>query len=70
MLESGVTAFHFSVYADTKRPLNYSHEYQPVFVEKPDGSHVFDLQTGMPQPGIASPKSSDTDGVCCGACFL
>jgi len=49
MLESDVTAFHFSVYADTKRPLNYTHEYQAVFVEKPDGSHVFDLQTGMLQ---------------------
>jgi hypothetical protein len=54
MIETGVTAFHFSVYADKKRLLDYTHEYQAVFVEKPDGSHVFDLQTGMRQP-----KSSD-----------
>jgi hypothetical protein len=46
MLESGITAFHFSVYADEKRPLNYTHEYQVVWIEPSDGSHVFDLQIG------------------------
>jgi Glycoside hydrolase 131 catalytic N-terminal domain len=45
-LESGVTAFHFSVQADTTRPLNNTHEYQAVFIEITDGTHVFELQTG------------------------
>jgi hypothetical protein len=45
-LESGVTAFHFSVYADENRPLNYTHEYQTVWIEQSDGTHVFDLQIG------------------------
>ena len=49
-MESGTTAFHFSVMADESRPLNYSHEYQVVFVEPNDGSHVFDLQLGA-SPG-------------------
>lgn len=47
MLEGGTTAFHFSVYADENQPLNYTHEYQAVFIEPNDGSHVFDLQIGM-----------------------
>ncbi len=55
MLESGVTAFHFSVYADAKRPLNYAHEYQTVWVEPSDGSHIFDLQIGKRR--VASPKT-------------
>lgn len=38
--------FHFSVKVDTKRPLNLSHEYQVVWIEPNDGSHVFDLQIG------------------------
>jgi hypothetical protein len=49
--------FHFSVHEDKKlkRPLNFKHEYQLVFIEKSDGSHVFDLQTGTHRP--ASPKA-------------
>ncbi|KAH9972002.1 hypothetical protein BGW80DRAFT_1173774 [Lactifluus volemus] len=47
-IESGVTAFHFSVQADTTQPLNNTHEYQPVFIEPADGTHIFDLQTGTP----------------------
>jgi hypothetical protein len=46
MLESGITAFHFSVYRDEELPLNYTHEYQAVWVEPTDGSHAFDLQLG------------------------
>lgn len=45
-METGVTAFHFSVMKDDKKPLNSSHEYQVVFIEPNDGTHVFDLQTG------------------------
>ncbi|KAI0292395.1 hypothetical protein BC826DRAFT_1146699 [Russula brevipes] len=48
MLESGITAFHFSVYRDEGLPLNYTHEYQALWVEPTDGSHVFDLQLGTP----------------------
>ncbi|KAH9960105.1 hypothetical protein BC827DRAFT_413336 [Russula dissimulans] len=48
VLESGITAFHFSVHADTQRPLNYTHEYQALWIELSDGSHIFDLQTGTP----------------------
>ncbi|KAK7689951.1 hypothetical protein QCA50_006591 [Cerrena zonata] len=47
-IETGVTAFHFSVKKDDKKPLNLSHEYQPVFIEPNDGTHVFDLQVGSP----------------------
>jgi len=46
-MQSGITAFHFSVQTDPKNQLDFKHEYQPVFIEPPDGSHVFDLQTGM-----------------------
>ncbi|KAI0265686.1 hypothetical protein BC834DRAFT_924255 [Gloeopeniophorella convolvens] len=48
VLESGVTAFHFSVQADEQLPLNYEHEYQVVWIEPNDGTHVFDLQIGTP----------------------
>ncbi|KAF8158448.1 hypothetical protein B0H34DRAFT_797835 [Crassisporium funariophilum] len=47
LMESGVTVFHFSVKADEGRPLNWGHEYQVVFIEPGDGSHVFGLQLGM-----------------------
>ncbi|KAH9932748.1 uncharacterized protein BXZ73DRAFT_46636 [Epithele typhae] len=47
-METGVTVFHFSVMQDAARPLNYSHEYQIVFIEPNDGTHVFDLQLGSP----------------------
>ncbi|KAI0345595.1 hypothetical protein BDW22DRAFT_1389348 [Trametopsis cervina] len=47
-LETGKTVFHFSVKADVSRPLNYNHEYQVVWIEPNDGSHVFDLQIGSP----------------------
>ena len=47
LMESGVTVFHFSVKVDDKRPLNYNHEYQVVFIEPNDGSHVFALKLGQ-----------------------
>jgi fibronectin type 3 domain-containing protein len=45
-METGVSVFHFSIKADEKRPLNYSHEYQVVYIESHDGTHVFDIQLG------------------------
>ena len=45
-METGTTVFHFSVQQDASRPLNYSHEYQVVFIEPNDGSHIFELQLG------------------------
>ncbi|KAI0088591.1 hypothetical protein BDY19DRAFT_993973 [Irpex rosettiformis] len=70
-LETGVTEFHFSVKADTTRPLNFSHEYQVVWIEPNDGSHVFDLQIGspftnptgqLPSPGAHDLKIRDHAG--------
>jgi hypothetical protein len=40
------TAFHFSIAMDDSKPLNYTHEYQIVFIEPNDGSHVFGVQLG------------------------
>ncbi|KAI0058240.1 hypothetical protein BV25DRAFT_1290923 [Artomyces pyxidatus] len=48
VLETGVSAFHFSVRTDDALPLNYKHEYQVVWIEPTDGTHVFDLQIGTP----------------------
>ncbi|KDR82534.1 hypothetical protein GALMADRAFT_220528 [Galerina marginata CBS 339.88] len=47
-MEAGVTVFHFSIKLDEKKPLNYNHEYQIVFIEPNDGSHVFGIQLGSP----------------------
>lgn len=47
LLETGTTVFHFSIMQDERKPLNYKHEYQIVFVETNDGSHVFGIQLGM-----------------------
>lgn len=33
----GTSVFHFSIKVDEKRPLNYTHEYQVVFIEPSDG---------------------------------
>ncbi len=55
-IESGITAFHFSVQADAQQQLNFKHEYQPLFIEPNDGTHIFDLQTGMMRaPALLSP---------------
>lgn len=42
----GTTAFHFSIALDDSKPLNLTHEYQIVFIELADGSHVFEVQLG------------------------
>ncbi|RPB06233.1 hypothetical protein L873DRAFT_1756752 [Choiromyces venosus 120613-1] len=45
----GITTLHFSVKEDTLRPLNYSHQYEIVFIETNDfSSHVWTLKTGTP----------------------
>ena len=45
----GVTTLHFSIQEDQTKPLNYSHEYQLVFIETNDfASHVWTLKTGTP----------------------
>lgn len=53
-LETGKTAFHFSIQADQSQPLNVTHEYQVVFIEPNDGSHVFEAQIGT----IRSPRDT------------
>ncbi|TBU25119.1 hypothetical protein BD311DRAFT_780576 [Dichomitus squalens] len=47
-METGKTIFHVSIQQDEQRPLNYSHEYQIVFIEPNDGTHVFEIQLGSP----------------------
>lgn len=46
LMETGTTAFHVSIKEDEKNPLNYTHEYQIVFIEPSDGTHVFEIQLG------------------------
>ncbi|KAF5360180.1 hypothetical protein D9758_011333 [Tetrapyrgos nigripes] len=48
VMEVGVTRFHFSVKENDQLPLNFTHEYQVVFIEPSDGTHVFELQIGTP----------------------
>jgi hypothetical protein len=48
LMEVGVTVFHFSIMMDKAKPLNFSHEYQIVFIEPNDGTHVFGIQLGSP----------------------
>ncbi|KAJ7244241.1 hypothetical protein C8J57DRAFT_1681029 [Mycena rebaudengoi] len=48
VMEMGVSVFHFSIKADPARPLNFDHEYQIVFIEPSDGTHVFGIQLGSP----------------------
>lgn len=45
-MENGTTVFHFSIMKDEEHPLNYTHEYQIVWIEPDDGSHVFGIQLG------------------------
>lgn len=46
-MEVGTSTFHFSIKEDPERPLNFTHEYQIVFIEPSDGTHVFGVQLGM-----------------------
>ncbi|KAJ7258803.1 hypothetical protein B0H12DRAFT_1109618 [Mycena haematopus] len=59
-METGVSTFHFSIQKDLSRPLNYSHEYQIVFIEPSDGTHVFGIQLGSPftDPTLALPAAN------------
>jgi hypothetical protein len=65
LLESGQSGFHFSLQADTSQPLNFTHEYQVVFIEPNDGTHVFEAQLGTmcarraPPPPPPAPRSTD-----------
>jgi len=44
----GVTTHHVSILANTLKPLNYSHEYQNVFVEAADYTHqIWTLRMGQ-----------------------
>ncbi|KAF7982130.1 hypothetical protein HWV62_29861 [Athelia sp. TMB] len=43
----GTSVFHFSIREDEARRLNYSHEYQIVWIEPSDGSHVFGIQLAL-----------------------
>lgn len=45
-LEVGTTVFHVSILEDPTRRLNLKHEYQIVWIEPDDGSHVFEIQLG------------------------
>ncbi|KAK6992568.1 glycoside hydrolase family 131 protein [Favolaschia claudopus] len=47
-MEVGVSTFHFSIKQDPSKPLNNNHEYQIVFIEPSDGTHVFGIQLGSP----------------------
>ncbi|KAF8657321.1 hypothetical protein AX16_002243 [Volvariella volvacea WC 439] len=58
--ERGTTVFHFSIRDDYKlgwerRLLDMRHEYQIVFIEPSDGTHVFGVQLGTP---FANPTSA------------
>lgn len=44
----GTTVFHVSILEDLAKPLNMSHEYQIVWIEPNDGTHVFEIQLGSP----------------------
>ncbi|TFK48809.1 hypothetical protein OE88DRAFT_1713906 [Heliocybe sulcata] len=48
VLDVGRTVFHFSIMRNDLLPLNYDHEYQIVFIEPSDGSHIFGIQLGSP----------------------
>lgn len=40
--------FHVSILEELEKPLNMSHEYQIVWIEPNDGTHVFEIQLGSP----------------------
>ncbi|TDL19698.1 hypothetical protein BD410DRAFT_401484 [Rickenella mellea] len=46
--EVGTNVYHVSIMQDPLRPLNFDHEYQIVFIEPNDGTHVFEIQLGSP----------------------
>lgn len=46
--DAGTTVFHVSILKELEKPLNMSHEYQIVWIEPIDGTHVFEIQLGSP----------------------
>ncbi|KAJ7574475.1 hypothetical protein C8J56DRAFT_799619 [Mycena floridula] len=58
VMEVGKSKFHFSIQLDSANPLNLDHEYQPVFIEPSDGSHVFGLQLGPPGSPFTNPTGT------------
>lgn len=60
LLESGQSGFHFSIQADTSQPLNFAHEYQIVFIEPNDGTHIFEAQLGTPFNTTAPENDANT----------
>lgn len=46
--DAGTTVFHVSILKELEKPLNMSHEYQIVWIEPNDGTHVFEIQLGSP----------------------
>lgn len=56
---TGVVTFHWSVRADPKKPLNYSHEYQCVWHERNDfTANQFEFETGTLLEGTTiNPKN-------------
>ncbi|KAH9925564.1 uncharacterized protein B0H18DRAFT_376831 [Fomitopsis serialis] len=63
------TTFHWSIRTDLSRPLNYSHEYHPVWHEYADySSSQFTITAGVPfdmakDPNITSAKSLRVAGL-------
>ncbi|KAJ6527087.1 hypothetical protein B0H19DRAFT_1335083 [Mycena capillaripes] len=58
-METGISVFHFSIKADLLRPLNYNHEYQIVFIEPSDGTHIFGIQLGSPFTNPTGPLPAE-----------
>ncbi|KAI5778590.1 hypothetical protein EDC01DRAFT_634691 [Geopyxis carbonaria] len=55
----GVATLHWSMRADTAHPLNYTHNYELVFLETQDyASHVFTLTSGKPRDGSVRNNAS------------
>ncbi|KAG8856071.1 hypothetical protein FRB96_006638 [Tulasnella sp. 330] len=54
--ETNTTVFHFSIARDDLFPLNIDHEYQIVFIEPTDGTHVFQIRYGS---NFAAPTQPD-----------
>ncbi|KAK5720614.1 hypothetical protein LTR17_014870 [Elasticomyces elasticus] len=58
-LVDGKRTIHFSVRSDDKRPLDFTHEYQNVFLEtNAYDAHQFTLKTGTPYNNSTSINSS------------
>ncbi|KAG9038331.1 hypothetical protein FRB95_001743 [Tulasnella sp. JGI-2019a] len=53
--EIDTTVFHFSIAKDDFFPLNVDHEYQIIFIEPNDGTHVFQVRYGS---NFAAPTQS------------